>query len=476
MNVKHKRRGWRAAVFMVVAAFTLAAVPGTAAQAGVAKPKPTPDVTADAVNAYIYGYSLLMMRATEQASTNVVKPDPATLRAPVNQFANADNIPTPDYHTIAAGNVDTLYSLAWLDLKKEPMVLHLPDTHGRLVMMPMLDAWMNVFASPGTRTTGSAAGDFAITGPGWKGQLPAGVKQIKSPTETVWIVGRTQLDGPSDLPAVKDLVGKYALKPLSAHGRPYTPPAGQIDPTVPTTPPSARVAGMDAETYFSQLASLMATNPPAKEDARMVATLARLGIIPGKPFNINARGPATAEALRQAVSEGHKQIQDGIATFGDKVNGWDINLDLGRYGTNYLLRSVTAMYGMGPNISEDAVYLQSRADSQGNLLSGANKYVIHFAPGQTPPVDAFWSLTMYDPNGYLVDNPINRYAIGHSPKPTPNPDGSVDLYIQHDAPAGKESNWLPAPSGQFWMTLRLYLPQASVLDGTWKPPAVTKTS
>lgn len=475
MKAIHKRRGWRAAVCSAVAAFTLAAVPGTVAQAS-APPKPTSDVAADAVNAYIYGYSLIMMRATEQASTNVVEPDPATNRAPVNQLANADTLNTPDQRVIAAGNVDTLYSLAWLDLKNEPMVLHLPDTHGRLVMMPMLDAWMNVFASPGTRTTGSAAGDFAVTGPGWKGRLPAGVTQIKSPTETVWIVGRTQLDGPSDLPAVKDLVGQYTLKPLSAHGRDYTPPAGQIDPTVPATNPVDRVAGMDAETYFSQLASLMATNPPAKDDAPMVATLARLGIIPGKPFNINARGPATAEALRQAVTEGNKQIQAGIAKVTEQVNGWSVNLHLGTYGTNYLLRSVAAMVGIGPNIPEDSVYMHAFHDGQGNPLNGANKYVIHFPPGQTPPVDAFWSLTMYDPSGFLVDNPIDRYEVGHNAKPTPNADGSVDIYLQHDAPAGMESNWLPAPSGQFWMMLRMYSPQASVMDGTWTPPAVTIAS
>ncbi|MFI9273467.1 DUF1254 domain-containing protein [Kitasatospora sp. NPDC052896] len=365
------------------------------------------------------------MRATEQASTNVVKPDPATLRAPVNQFAKADTTPGPQFHTVVAPNVDTLYTSAWLDLKSGPIVLHVPDTHGRYFMMPMLDAWTNVFASPGTRTTGSSAGDFAITGPGWHGHLPAGVKQIKAPTQSAWILGRTQLNGPADLPAVEALTSHYTLEPLRDYGHPHTPPAGHVDPTVPTTAPAARVADMDAQTFFSQLATAMATNRPAKQDAPMVATLARLGIVPGRPFDINAKGPATAQALCQAVPAAQKQIQTALATSGNNVNGWRVSLGLGDYGTDYLLRATTAWQGLGANLPQDAVYPLTRTDSQGKQLTGANRYVIHFAPGQTPPVNAFWSLTMYDPSGFLVPNPINRYEVGHTVTPTLNPDGSI---------------------------------------------------
>ncbi len=479
MNATRQPRRWGAAACVGAAALVLAAGPATAAQASAAQPSPAPaasTTTADAVNAYVYGYPLVLMRATEQASTNVVKPDPATMRAPVNQFAKADTTPSPQFHTVVAPNVDTLYTSAWLDLKAGPIVLHVPDTHGRYFLMPMLDDWTDVFASPGTRTTGSAAGDFAITGPGWHGRLPAGVKQIKAPTQTAWIIGRTQYNGPSDLPAVEALVSHYTLEPLSAYGHPYTPPAGHVDPTVPATAPATRVAEMNAQSFFSQLASAMATNPPAKKDAPMAATLARLGIVPGRPFDINAKGPATARALRQAVPAAQQQIQAALATSGNNANGWRVMRNLGDYGTDYMLRAVTAWYGLDANLPQDAVYPLTRTDSQGKPLTGADRYVIHFAPGHTPPVNAFWSLTMYDASGFLVPNPINRYEVGHTVKPTLNPDGSMDIYIQHDAPAGKQSNCLPAPSGQFSLMLRMYWPKPSVLDGTWTPPPVTMTS
>ncbi|MEV6566707.1 DUF1254 domain-containing protein [Streptomyces kronopolitis] len=476
MNATRRLRRWGAAVGAGVAVLALAAVPVTAAQASTAHPAPAPATTADAVKAYVYGYPLVLARATEQASTNVRKPDPATLRAPVNQFAKADRAPGPEFHTVVAPNVDTLYTSAWVDLKKGPIVLHVPDTKGRYFMMPMLSASTDVFASPGTRTTGSSAGDFALTGPGWHGRLPAGVKQIKSPTRTAWILGRTQFNGTSDLPAVKALVRHYTLTPLRDYGHHHTPRPGHVDPHIPATPPATRVAGMDAQTFFSQLASAMTDNPPARKDAPMMARLARLGIVPGRPFDINAKGPATAQALRQAVPAARKQIRAALATSGNQVNGWRVSLNLGDYGTDYMLRATTAWQGLGANLPQDAVYPIVRSDSRGRPLNGAKRYVLHFAPGQTPPVKAFWSLTMYDPDGFLVPNPIHRYEVGHAVKPTRNADGSTDIYLQHDAPAGKRANWLPAPSGRFSMILRMYLPKSSVLDGTWSPPAVTMTS
>lgn len=430
----------------------------------------------DAVNAYVYGYPLVLMEATKQLSTNVTRPNPTTIQAPVNQFAKAESIPGPESTTVVSPNVDTLYTSAWLDLKDEPVVLHLPDTHGRYYLMPILDAWTNVIASPGKRTTGTKAGDFAITGPNWNGTLPAGVKQIKSPTETAWILGRTQLNGPSDLPAVRDLVAQYTLKPLSAYGRSYEPPPGRADPAVPTTSPPDRVNRMDAQTFFSQLASAMAANPPSPADAPMVDTLAKLGISPGEPFDLNAQDPATAQALRQAVSTGQQRIQQAVSSIGKDVNGWRVALDLGRYGTDYLRRAATAWQGLGANLPQDAVYPLVLTDSEGRQLNGANRYTIRFAPGNTPPANAFWSITMYDQKGFLVPNSLNRYAIGHAVKPKANSDGSVDIYVQHDPPASdKQSNWLPAPTGQFNMILRMYWPRQTVLDGTWSPPPVTMT-
>ncbi|WP_431896205.1 DUF1254 domain-containing protein [Nonomuraea sp. bgisy101] len=434
------------------------------------------DVHQNAVQAYIYGYPLVLMETTRQFLTNVEEPDPVTLRAPVNQFAKANALPDPGFKQVVSPNLDTLYTSAWLDLAQEPMVLHLPDTRGRYYLMPMLDAWTNVFASPGTRTTGTGEGDFAITGPNWNGTLPDGVEQLTSPTDTVWIIGRTQLDGPSDLPAVAELVDQYTLQPLSAYGRgAYTPPAGKVDPGIAMASPPRQVEQMDAQTFFSQLAAAMRTDSPTAADKPMAVTLAQLNIQPGQPFDINAVDSTTAQALHAAVPAAQEQIKAAVAAIGENVNGWQVATNLGSYGTDYLRRAAIAWQGLGANLPQDAIYPIAFVDGQGQPLNGANNYTIHFPAGQLPPANAFWSLTMYDPTGFLVDNPINRYEIGHVAKPTADPDGSVDLYIQHDAPSDMQPNWLPAPAGGFNLILRMYWPEQSVVDGTWAPPPVTKT-
>ncbi|MFJ4946823.1 DUF1254 domain-containing protein [Streptomyces sp. NPDC088760] len=434
------------------------------------------DLADDAVQAYIYGYPLVLMKTTERSSTNVTAPDSANIRAPINQFAKAADVPGPDQKSVVSPNVDTLYTPAWLDLSAEPVVLHIPDTDGRYYLMPILSAWTNVIDSVGKRTTGTQAGDYAITGPDWDGRLPAGVKEIKSPTNTAWILGRTQLNGPSDLSAVQSLVSKYDVRPLSAYGdKSYKPPQGRVDPNVPSTPPKNVVQQMDAQDFFSALAAAMAANPPARADAPMVAKLARLGIHPGQKVDLDAIPPDTAKALERAVPEGQRQIQAAVANVGKDINGWRVATDLGTYGTNYTLRAATDWQGLGANLPQDAIYPINFVDGTGQQLSGANQYVIHFPPGKTPPANAFWSVTMYNPDGFLVPNSINRYAVGHTAEPTANADGSVDLYVQRDAPAAdKKANWLPAPSGQFNVMLRLYWPQQSVIDGTWTPPAITK--
>ncbi|MFI8997780.1 DUF1254 domain-containing protein [Streptomyces sp. NPDC053542] len=474
---KQRRRRTTATVTAVTALLLWAgAGHADATRQAPAKDPTGPSRAADAVNAYIYGYPLVLTQATRQLSTNVTRPDATTYQAPPNQFVTASNVPGPEFKTVVSPNVDTLYSSAWLDLKAEPVVLHVPNTQGRYYLMPILSAWTDVIASPGKRTTGTKAGNFAITGPDWHGTLPAGVKQIKSPTDTAWIIGRTQLNGPADLPAVHALTAKYTLTPLSAYGRAYTPPAGRVDRNVPTLSPPDRVARMDAPTFFSRLASAMADNPPSRADAPMVATLKRLGISPGKPFDINAEGTVNAQALRQAVTTGQQRIQKAVSGLGKDVNGWRVATDLGRYGTDYLRRAATAWQGLGANLPQDAVYPLVLTDRQGRQLTGARRYTIHFAPGQTPPAHAFWSLTMYDRKGFLVPNPINRYEIGHTAKPRPNSDGSVDIYVQHDPPAShKRSNWLPAPTGQFNVMLRMYWPGPTVLNGTWTPPPVLAT-
>jgi uncharacterized protein (TIGR03000 family) len=427
-------------------------------------------------DAYIYGYPLVTMEMTRRVMTNVAKPDGK--HAPVGQFANMRSYPNSSFRDVTAPNADTLYSAAWLDLAKEPYILSLPNEERRFYLMPMLDAWTNVFTVPGTRTTGTEAQTYAITGPFWKGGLPEGVKELRSPTNMVWILGRTYCTGtPDDYKAVHDLQDKYSLVPLSAYGKPYTPPEGKVDPSIDMkTPVREQVNKMDVGAYFKLVAELMKDNPAAAADAPMVAKMAKFGLVPGKEFDIDRLDPAVVKELKRAHKAALETIEAQFKTMGKTVNGWEIFLRTGLYGTDYAQRAFITMIGLGANRPQDAVYPTSKLDAEGKPYSGAKKYVMRFAKGQLPPVNGFWSLTMYDAGFFFVENPLNRYTLSQRNKLKENADGSIDLYIQNENPGeAKEANWLPAPKGEFNLMLRLYWPKEkdpSILDGTWKPPAV----
>jgi hypothetical protein len=428
--------------------------------------------------AYVYGYPLVTMEMTRRVMTNVAEPKDS--HAPMGQFANMQTYPDASFRDVTAPNADTLYSAAWLDLSKEPYTLSLPDEDGRYYLIPMLDGWTNVFAVPGTRTTGTKAQKYAITGPNWKGTLPDGLKELKSPTSMVWIIGRTYCTGtPEDYKAVHALQDQYKLVPLSAYGKAYTPPPGKVDPGIDMkTAVRDQVNRMDAGAYFKLLAALMKDNPPAKEDSVIVAKLAKIGIVPGQDFDIAKLPPATAKGLEGVPKAGLEQIKGYFKKAGTFEKGWIYTTKTGIYGTDYLDRATITFFGLGANRPQDAVYPTSEVDAEGKPYSGANKYVMHFPKGQAPPAKGFWSLTMYDAEMFFVKNPLNRYSISPRQDLKHNADGSLDLYIQHDSPGkDKESNWLPAPEGRFILMLRLYWPQEtppSILNGTWQPPAVAK--
>jgi hypothetical protein len=468
----------RSVVVMVLVAFALSLL-ACNEQKSASVSEAATAVRATAQDAYVYGYPLVLADVTRAKQTNVPHVQGVGL-APINQFANNKSLPDATFTDVVSPNADTLYSTAWLDLGKEPIVLSVPDTHGRYYLMPMLDAWTNVFTSPGKRTTGTGKQNFVITGPQWTGTLPAGLKEIKSPTDIVLLAGRTQANGKADFAAVNALQAQYKLTPLSAWSKPYTPPAD-----VPTdanvdmkTPPVEAVAATDAPAFFSRLAMLMKDNPPSPADGPMVAKLASIGVVPGQPFDINKNGADTAKAISDGVEGGKKKVIElGHNPGGAKVvNGWLIMVkEIGNYGTNYDARAGVAWVGFGANIPQDAIYPLTRVDGDGNPLNGASKYIIHFDKGQTPPVDAFWSLTMYNAKQNFVANPINRYAIGDRDKMKFNPDGSLDIYIQHDSPGkDKEFNWLPADAASFNVILRMYWPKEAALDGSWTPPPIKK--
>jgi hypothetical protein len=430
------------------------------------------------VEAVVYGLPLVVMDLTRRASTNVAGPQP-NAHAPINQFGNALKYPPASDHTVVRMNIDTLYSWAWLDLSKEPMVLSVPDTHGRFYMMPMLDAWTNVFASPGTRTTGNGAGHFAVVGPGWKGALPPGVKEIKAPTSMVWIIGRTQTNGPNDYAAVNALQQQYKLTPLSAFGTAYTPPSGVVDPAVDMkVGPADQLAKMDAATFFKSLARLMVSNPPPAADASVLAMLAKIGVVPGQDFDLGKLEKAVAKELESSVQGALGKLQAAAKSWGKSVNGWNVPpMNVGQFETDYSFRAIVAFIGLGANLPADAIYPFAFLDGDGKPLNGANRYVVHFDKGQTPPANAFWSLTMYDAQSFPVDNPINRYTISSWMPIEYNPDGSLDVYVQNGSPGrDKEANWLPAAAGEFSITMRVYSPKPAMLESTWAPPPVNRVN
>jgi hypothetical protein len=427
-----------------------------------------------AARAYIYGYPLVTMEMTRRVGSNVAVPKGP--HAPMGQIANLREYPSAAFKDVTAPNADTLYSSAWLDLAAEPYVLSTPDMKDRYFLLPLLDGWTNVIAAPGSRTTGGMAQTFLITGPNWKGRIPEGLKEIKSPTNLVWLLGRTYCTGtPEDYKAVWALQDQYKLVPLSAFGKPYTPPAGKVDTKIDMkTPPREQVNRLDAGAYFQLLATLLKEDPPAAADAPLIAKLARIGFVPGQDFDITRLDPAVVKGLERGHKAGLEQIGVEIKHLGKKVNGWQI-LFTGEYGTKYLFRAAVAYAGLGANLAKDAVYPTTDMDGHGKLLSGAKQYEITFPKGQLPPVKGFWSLTLYNAEYFFVANSLNRYNLSQRDKLQANADGSVTLFLQKDSPGkDKEANWLPTPDGDFVLMLRLYWPTEPVLDGKWSPPVVKR--
>jgi hypothetical protein len=428
------------------------------------------------IEAYTYLYPLVLMDTTRRQATNI-EAGKVIGRGPMNTFVHVPQFPPADFRDVVRPNFDTLYSIAWLDLAKEPMVVTAPDTQGRYYMLPMLDMWTDVFACPGKRTTGTGAGNFAIAPPGWQGRLPEGVQLIKAPTPFVWIIGRTQTNGARDYEAVHKVQTGYTITPLSQLGKVPQPVTATIDPTVDTkTPPMIQVDTMVADQYFAHAAELLKVNPPHIMDQPIVARMRRIGIEPGKSFDLRWADTVVEHALQRVVPDGLKAMKAKIPTLARVVNGWQMNTDtMGAYGSYYLKRAIVAMVGLGANLPEDAVYPLNLGDSDGKPLTGANKYSLRFAGTGIPPVSAFWSITLYDKDGFPTANSLFRNAIGDRDELKQNSDGSLEIYFQHESPGkDKESNWLPAPLGDFNLTMRLYAPKGEVLDGRWAPPPVTK--
>ncbi|HTC30010.1 MAG TPA: DUF1254 domain-containing protein [Candidatus Acidoferrum sp.] len=414
------------------------------------------NVQAVAKDAWIYAYPMLMNyqtlygQAVDSTSSQYV--------GGFNVFRNYAQFFTPDNRDIVTPNNDTPYSWAWLDLRAEPIVLSIPAIPGdRYNVFQMVDLFTYNFAYAGTRSTGREAGSYLIAGPDWNGTTPPGITAVfKADTRIVMILGRTSLAGPDDIPALKALQAQYKLQPLSAFAGTPPPPAAPPVTWIPWD--KARGLGPDFPAYLNMLLQFC-RKPPFPDEAPLMERFATLS-------------NANTSALQVGIADGQHALKQAIATTRSSMNLFGTHAKI---GNDYVTRAVAAAMGIYGNTSDEAVYLGGEEDGSGRKLDGSQRYTLTFAPGQTPPVTAFWSVTMYDlPNRLLVANPINRYSLGDRSKLTYAPDGSLTIYIQAQSPgADKESNWLPSPpSGPFNYVVRLYGPKPEVLNGTWKIPGL----
>jgi hypothetical protein len=439
-----------------------------------------------AEDAYIYGYSLVTTDVTRVQGSNLLKPE--GMKAPTGQFGNVERYPPADFRLVSAPNADTLYSVAWLDLA-EPQVFSHPDMGNRFYLFEVVDLWMSdAESSPSARTVGEKAANYLFTGPGWSGAVPAGMKHVPSATRHMVILGRTYADGTDqDYKVVNALQAQYKITPLSAWGKPYTPVTPPVNPDPGfsmTDAPQKVILDMGTEGYFKLMAKLMGGDaPPAATDGPMVARMAKLGIVPGQPFEMSKLDPAVQAALKDIPQTALKKIEGNKNSMGAIVNGWVVSKGLGTYGPgDYLKRATVAAFGWPANQEKDAVYPFAEVDSTGQKLTGANKYTLTFPKGEMPPVKGFWSITMYmvEDGWWFVPNPLNKFTVSARNNLRPNADGSVTLYFQTESPgADKEANWLPAPKGEFLPMIRMYWPSEtspSILNGSWKPPPVERLS
>nr|WP_223550907.1 DUF1254 domain-containing protein [Pseudomonas sp. A-B-19] len=457
----------------------LASLGFTHAQAADITPAETKAI---AEEGYIYGLPIVMNYGT--LHEYAVDKSSGQYKAPFNHIYNMHKVFSYKDTAIVSPNSDTPYSLMFMDLRSEPVVLSVPTVEKpRYYSVQLIDNNTNNFGYIGSRTTGSEAGDYLLVGPDWKGVTPPGIKKVfRSDTQLLFVIFRTQLFNPADMPNVEKIQAGYATQPLSAYLKQPAPPAA---PAINFPKFDKALAKTD---FFKYLGFALQFAPASPDEVAIRAKLARMGIGAGKDFNFQALSAEQKAAVVEGMQAGHAKVQNAVNHLGTQVNGWNIvssGGDAAFYNGNWLKRAAIAQAGIYANDAEEATYPMAKILSDGTPLDGSkHNYTLTFPAGQLPPVNAFWSVTMYDGKSQLlIKNPINRYLINSPmlPDMKKNADGSLTLYIQKDSPgADKESNWLPAPNDLIYMVMRLYWPKTenpSVLPpgkGTWSPPAIVK--
>lgn len=421
-----------------------------------------------AAQGYLFGSPLVITRREMSVFAG---------NGPMNVLVRAPNLATPRTKAVVAPNRDTLYLVASLDLTTQPQILTVPEVHDRYYEIQLIDAYTDVHHYLGTRATGGRAGTYALVAPGWAGAIPAGIERVELTTPQGVLLGRVRAADESDLPRAHELQLATTLEPLDVHlGDPAPQPAPRLAPA-PGSPQAVGDAGL---AFWDELGTALAANPPTTPFQRqLVDQLAGLGVGPGRAPSTELVDPDARAVLEEGMTVARSRLAAArdAALAGD--GSWRVRHDLGTYGDDLLLRAAVAQIGWGANEAAEALYPSSATDADGAPYDGSRTYVIHFPPGGLPPVKplGFWSITVYTPDRFLVDNPIDRYAIGgDTPGLARNPDGSLDVYLQHEPPVGREGNWLPTPAGRFELAMRLYLPDGAALDGSYPYPPVRPTA
>ncbi|MFM0212749.1 DUF1254 domain-containing protein [Paraburkholderia sediminicola] len=434
----------------------------------------TADIRSIAKDAYIYGTPMVDSYAVMYAfSVDATNPQ---YKGPFNSILNVSRVFTPDDTAFVTPNSDTPYSFAGLDLRAEPVVITVPPMDPkRYFVFQLMDLYTFNFAYIGSRATGNKGGTYLIAGPRWNGQAPGGITQvIRSETDLVNVVGRTQMFNPDDLDQVKQIQAGYKVQTLSAFtGSTPAPAAPPIQWIKPIAPATARTS----LEFFNQLAFVLQFAPVNPSEAALRSRFAQIGVVPGKRFDVNALSEEQKAAFSAGMQDGQKAIDDKRATLGGKTDTLFGSRDY--LQNDYVARATGTEVGIGANSREEALYPVLDKDSTGQPLDGSkHRYVVRFPKGKLPPVNAFWSVTMYAlPSQLLVKNPIDRYLINSPmlPQLKKDRDGGLTIYIQTNSPGkAKEANWLPAAEGPFMITMRFYWPKEALLDGKWNTPVVKR--
>jgi hypothetical protein len=460
-----------------------ACTPAAPAASPAAPSSPTAaaaDPAARAGEAAMYALPLVIMDLTREEFFG----NPVAADATPDRFLHVPILGNPTFRAVVRPNVDTLYSTAWLALGDEPVVLSVPPSNGRYFLVQCMDAWTNVFSAPGTRTLGDKGGRYAIVGPDWHGDAPADAELVRAPTKMVWVLGRVYVRDQADLPDARKFQRQIDLRPVSKIGDasyqgvyPHPPQPGARRPIM-----RERLLALGPQAFYERFAGLTAANPPTAQDAPFIrSVLVPLGLAPGMQMTWAGLTESQRRTLSAALDRVVHNLTDRTklaAAREPSPTGWTsmaAELGQGSFGTNYQARAVVAAIGLGANLRADAIYMNDGVDAKREPLDGDKRYRLTFPAGQTPPVRGFWSITLYDDQGYLVANPVERYAVKSGDPLVAEPDGSLVVYLQPDDPGpDHRANWLPTPAHQrFELSLRGYWPGDDLLAGRWMPPAAT---